>query len=181
MSTETESSTATGIVQSDTSRETYIGWANWNRREANQYWPADYVYERKGRYYEHLDEIDAGKKNGFWYNEKYLRHITSRDIINNLGSNLGLTNEQCDKAESFFLSQNLSKWGVQKEYVAWAICAYLLHSSEMNGRKCHPQTSDDNYDEQVLEAAISLGMTQRECTSLYGKVEHKFRQRERGT
>lgn len=175
MSVDSSNSTATGIVQPDTQRETYIGWSEWSRQEATGYWPADYIYPKKSEYYKHLDEIDAGRKNGFWYNEKHLRHHTNRDIISNLSGHLGLTGEQQDRAKRYFLSQDLSRWGIQIEYVAWAVCAYLVHSNEANDRKCHPQTAEEDYDELVYDAALSFGMKPEDFASVYGKVESDFR------
>ena len=181
MSTETAVSTSTSLAQPDTSRETYIGWATtedrqWNENNANEYWPSDSLYARKGKYYQHLDQIDAGQKNGYtWWNQKYFTHLANRDLIAILSDNLNLLPHQKQLASDYFLSQDLRKWGIRKELVAWATCAYIVHSDEIDERKCHPRTKLEDAEGIFFEAAYSLDLFMKDRERTYHKVQHDFR------
>ena len=177
MSTETTTSTSTHLAQPPTNNRTIIAHdeytENWTRAHANQYWPADYLYSRKGRFYQHLDDISAGRKNGYtWWNQPYFTFLENRDLIDILAGNLDLTQRQKRRAIRYFLDQDLQRWGIRKELVAWATCAYIVHSDENDPRRCHPLTKPDRNDGLFLEAAYSLDLSKKNRLKTYCKVQH---------
>lgn len=182
MITESTNQTSTSLAQPDTSRETRIGYSksdssgNWTSRHANRYWPADYLYLRKGEYYKHLDEIDGGYKNGtLWWNQPYFTFLANRDLIDILAGNLNLTKDQKRHAIDYFLDQDLQLWGIRKELVAWSICAYIVHSDKVDSRRCHPLTNEDDYDDLFLEAAYSLDLLHKDRVKTYNKIQNDLR------
>lgn len=180
MSTEIATPTSTSLAQPDTTRETKIGWREyekgiWTKSHANEYWPADYLYSRKGKFYQHLDEIDQGLKNGYtWWNQPYFTHLANRDLITIFADNLELTPSQKRLAVAFFLDQDLQKWGIRKELVLWATCAYIVHQDEADDRRCHPRTKEEDKDKQFLEAAHSLDLRFKDREGTYGKVQNRL-------
>ena len=182
MTTETESPTATGIATPDTNRETYIGWnlddgrnqptAGWNEKTASKFRMADSLYLRFDKNYQHLDQTDAGLKNGpAWWNQAYLNEWSNKDLIEILTDNLELLPRQAKRAKRYFLSQNLSKWGIRKELVAWSVCAYVLHSDEQDCRRSHPQATTGKRAYQFWDIADSLNLSPSERISTYSKVQ----------
>ncbi|MFW5950148.1 MAG: hypothetical protein ACOCR6_02220 [archaeon] len=167
--------TATHLVNTDTRRETKIGYEGWP--EANDYFQADYLYLRKGAYWEYQDEVDAGKRNGpKWYSGSYYTYVENRNLIEHYAARLELSYTQQERAVSFFLSQDLRKWGVDKRYVAWAICTYIVHSDKEDVRQTHPACAEENAEPAFRELADGLGLTERQCHRLYGKVQNRFAQ-----
>lgn len=175
-----EIATTTSLAQPDTSRETSIGPSTfdtpyWTPRHADQFWPADYLYRRKGKFYQHLDEIDKGLKNGYtWWNQPYFTHLANRDLITIFADNLELTRSQKRLAVAFFLDQDLGKWGIRKELVLWATCAYIVHQDESDCRQCHPRTKEEDKDQRILEAAYSLDLQFKDREKTYGKVQNRL-------
>jgi hypothetical protein len=182
MSTETATSTSTSLAQPDTSRETYIGWAKpedrqWTKVHKNQSRPSGELYTQKGIYYQHLDQIDGGLKNGYtWWNQPYFTYLANRDLIQSISGNLDLLARQRQIASDYFLSQDLGKWGIRVESVAWATCAYVVHSDEADVRKCHPQVKLEDMETEFLKVAYSLDMSKNERQKVYHKVQHDFQQ-----
>ncbi|ELZ34035.1 hypothetical protein C474_03720 [Halogeometricum pallidum JCM 14848] len=165
--------TATHLVKTDTRRETRIGYEGWS--EANDYFRADYLYLRKGAYWKYQDEVDAGKRNGpKWYNGSYYTYVENRNLIEHYAARLELSRIQRERAVSFFLSQDLRKWGIDKRFVAWAICTYLVHSDERDIRQTHPACGEANAEISFRELADGLGLTERQRHRLYGKVQNRF-------
>ena len=182
MTATTDSPTATGIATPKTDRETYIGWnlddgrnqttTGWNKNEASKFRLADSLYLKYEKHYQHLDQTDAGLKNGpTWWNQAYLNAWSNRDLIEIMSDNLELLPRQAKRAERYFLFQNLSKWGIRKELVAWAVCAYILHSDERDYRRSHPQTTTGEIAYQFWDVADALNFSPSERMSTYGKVE----------
>jgi hypothetical protein len=182
MTTSTTSATATGIATPDTSRETYIGWdlnngrnnstCGWNKKYASRFRRTDSLYLKYEKHYQHLDQIDAGLKNGpAWWNQAYFNEWSNKDLIEILSSNLELLPHQQKQAKRYFLSQDLRKWGIRKELVAWAICAYILHSDETDNRRCHPQAETGEKVEVFWEVAYTLDFSMSERISTYCKVQ----------
>lgn len=179
MAETTNSPTATGIATPDTTRETYIGWnlgrdsptSGWNKATASEFRLADSLYMKYEKHYHHLDQIDAGLKNGpVWWNQAYLNEWSNKDLITIMAENLELLTRQQNRSKRYFLSQDLGRWGIRKELVAWAVCAYVVHSDKRDKRRCHPQAETDEIAEQFWEVAYSLDLTMSERLSTYGKV-----------
>lgn len=165
--------TATHLVETDTRRETKIGYEGWS--EANDYYRADFLYLRKGAYWEYQDEVDAGKRNGpKWYNGSYYTYVENRNLIEHYAARLELSRIQRERAVSFFLSQNLQKWGIDKQFVAWATCTYIVHSDEGDVRQTHPACKKETAERVFGELADGLGLTERQRHRLYGKIQNRF-------
>ncbi|WP_265108242.1 hypothetical protein [Halosolutus halophilus] len=165
--------TATHLVKVDTHRETKIGYEDWP--EANDYYEADFLYLRKGAYWEYQDEVDAGKRNGpKWYNGSYYTYVENRNLIEHYAACLELSQIQRERAVSFFLSQDLRKWGIDKRFVAWAICTYIVHSDKGDVRQTHPACKEETTERAFRELADGLSLTERQRHRLYGKVQNRF-------
>lgn len=174
--------TATGIATPDTRNETKIGYEDyttkWTKKDANGFWPADYLYQRKGKHYKHLDQINQGLKNGpSWYNQAYINVCTNRDLIKHISDSLELLPREEGRAIRYFLGQDLRKWGIRKELVAWAVCAYIVHSDEQDIRRSHPKAKsrteapeDDDRATQFWDFAYQFEFTMNERVSTYHKV-----------
>jgi len=182
MSETTNPATATGIATPDTSRETFIGWNlddgrnrptnKWNREVAGRYRQADSLYRKYERFYEHLDQVDAGLKNGpAWWNQAYFTVWTNRDLISILARNLELLPHQQNKAKRYFLQQDLRRWGIRKELVAWATCAYVVHSDEKDKRRSYPSIKQGEKAEQFWDIGHRLDLSMDERTRTYHKVK----------
>jgi hypothetical protein len=169
------SATATHLVNTDTDRETKIGYEGWS--EAGDFYPADFLYLRKGAYWKYQDNVDAGKQNGpKWFNGSYFTYVENRNLIEHYTACLELSRIQRECAVSFFLSQDLQKWGIDKRYVAWAICTYIVHSDERDVRQTHPACKEETAERTFRELADGLGLTEREQHKLYGKIRNRFLQ-----
>lgn len=165
--------TATHLVKADTRRETKIGYEDWP--EAGDYFRADFLYLRKGAYWKYQDEVDAGKRNGpKWYNGSYFTYVENRNLIEHYTARLELSRIQKERAVSFFLAQDLQKWGIDKRFVAWAICTYIVHSDNGDIRQTHPACTEANIDSPFRELADGLGLTERQRHRLYGRVQNRF-------
>lgn len=165
--------TATHLVKTDTRRETKIGYEGWP--EANTFFETDYLYLRKGAYWQYQDEVDAGKRNGpKWYNGSYYTYVENRNLIEHYAARLELSHIQRERAVSFFLAQDLGKWGVDKRFVAWAICTYNVHADEGDIRQTHPACKEDTATSAFRDLAAGLGMTDRKRHRLYGKVQNRI-------
>jgi len=182
MTATTNSPTATGIATPDTSRETFIGWnlgdgrnnetTGWNKRIAGKFRKTDSLYLKYDKHYQHLDQIDAGLKNGpVWWNQAYLNAWSNKDLITILAGNLDLLPHQMSRAKRYFLSQDLRLWGINKELVAWAICAYIVDSDKRDKRRCHPLVESGEKADQFWETAYALGFSETDRVKTYHKVK----------
>lgn len=154
--------TATGIATPNTENATKIAYEdyndNWSKKKANEFWRADHLYQRKGTYYKHLDEINEGLKNGpNWYNQAYINKWTNRDLIKHLCGNLELLPREESRATKYFLGQDLRKWGVRKELVAWAVCAYIVHSDERDIRRSYPKAKCPRTIQRTMTGQPNFG------------------------
>lgn len=173
------SATATHLVNTDTGRETKIGYEGWP--EAGDFYPAGFLYLRKGAYWKYQDDVDAGKQNGpKWYNGSYFTYVENRNLIEHYTASLELSRIQRECAVSFFLSQNLREWGIDKRFVAWATCTYIVHSDERDLRQTHPACKEETAERAFRELADGLGLTERERHRLYEKMRNRFSQSQLG-
>jgi len=182
MTATTDSPTATGIATPNTDRETFIGWnlndgrnrktTGWNREIASRFRKTDSLYLKYEKHYQHLDQMDAGLKNGpKWWNQAYFNVWSNKDLIEILAGNLELLPRQQKRARNFFLSQDLRKWGIQKELVAWSICSYIVHSDDRDKRQCHPSVTGEKA-EQFWDIAYALDLSEKDRIKTYHKVQN---------
>lgn len=147
---------------------------HWKVIPANERWQDDHLPLNKRAYWRHLSKIDQGIKKGrSWFDGSLISHFHNRDLIRLFTDVLELKPIQATRAEDYFLAQDLRRWGIRKELVAWAICAYVVHSDDHDERKCHPEVTKGN-DELFLELAFDLDLTHRERRKTYGKVQSDF-------
>lgn len=180
MTTKIDKPTATGIATPDTNNATKIDYKDktWARSYANQYWRADHLYPLKRDHYKHLDQINQGLKNGpSWYNQAYINACTNRDLTKYISDYLEMLPRQIQKATNYVLGQDLRKWGIQKELVIWAVCAYVVHSDTRDQRRAHPKAKsrttdpeDDKRITQFWDFAYKYDFTMKERISTYHKV-----------
>jgi hypothetical protein len=178
MTTKTDKPTATGIATPDTNNATKIDYEDgaWTRSNANQYWSDDYLYLRKGKHYKHLDQINQGLKNGpSWYNQRYINACANRNLTECISDFLELLPRQAQRATNYVLGQNLREWGVEKELVIWAVCAYVLHTDDRDQRRSYPTATKptkgpEDRALQFWDFAYNYDFTVKQRLSTYHKV-----------
>lgn len=121
-----------------------------------------------------MSKLDEGIKKGrSWFDGSLITHFHNKDLIQLLTDVLELRPMQATRAKDYFLAQDLRRWGIRKELVAWATCAYIVHSDGRDGRRCHPEV-DKDADELFLDLAFDLDLTHRDRRKTYGKVQSDF-------
>ena len=163
----------------DTNAATYIAWwktpADEERLEGS-------LRTSMQKFYKDLDLYNSGLWTLMTRNDSFETHRQKRDLINMLSSQLELNPEQRSRVRAQYLSLDLSKQGVVMELVAFALCAYAVHSDSKQfnhyERKCHPQTPTESTDPlfaDLLDYFIDAGrFSKKEFEQQYGKVQHLF-------
>ncbi|MFA9417132.1 hypothetical protein [Natrinema sp. HArc-T2] len=167
----TESHAYEELAKPDTNNATYLGWANWDNQDE---WPADFYIENKKKFFEHLDRMNQGLQNGYRANRPYQTYRMNRDLVATLADKLGMTTQQRGRAINWFTILDLQTLGLPAQTVAYCVCTYVVHSDESN-RECHPQTSEDEFDDLFRDIQAQLGIRQERFESVYGKVAHRIR------
>jgi len=175
MTATTDSHAYAHLDEPDTNNATTIEW--WTLPE-DEYWQSDFLYSNKKRYFEHLDRYNSGYKNGTWHNDKYETYLANDDLVDSLGDSLNLTQEERMTARSLIHRIDLQREGIRVERMAYALCAFAVHSSTTDRRKCHPQ---NDLPEEFQQVKDELGIADEEFESDYGKVQHRDRTLERQT
>lgn len=171
---EAERHSYTQLTNADTAYRTYIVW---QELDVGDLWPADFWRRDKRDYYQHLDDMNKGIKNGpSWRNGPYDTYLSNRDLIGIVADELGLTVRQRGAVESYFLSLKL---GLSKELVAASACLYIVHSDDRDERQCHPDTAEATRDEIFYDAIEKYGLWYKDMKKTYFKVQHDFDSRQR--
>lgn len=171
MSTKTNSHAYSGLTDCDTNNATYIDHHNWNGGT----WDSDHYPMDKESYYQHLNRINSGRKNGHkWRNSSYETYELNRDYIQCLSDQLRLDNWEVKKAVQIFNALQRSNMGLKSELVAFGACANLVHRLDDN-REYHPQTKPADRDFFFEKCRKELGITHKQFQSVYGKIAHKRR------
>lgn len=137
-------------------------------------WRADHIPLAKRDYWRHMSKLDQGIKKGrSWFDGSLITNFHNSDLIRLFTDVLELRPVQAKRVEDYFLAQDLRRWGIRKELVAWATCAYVVHSDDRDERRCHPEVTKDA-DESFLDLAFDLDLTHRDCRKTYGKVQSDF-------
>lgn len=144
---------------------------------AGAFWLADFLYLNKRKYYQHLADINAGRKNGpKWRNDPFLTYEANRDLIDCLTAALDLTPTQRNRARRYFLNLDREKLGLKTELVAFCLCSFLLEMDKQNHqRRCHPNVERERRDPLFTSVAENLGLTEREIRKTYGKLQYLLR------
>ena len=166
-----ESLTYTQLTDIDTGFRTYFD----SREKIKPYEerPANFWRSNKREYFQHLDDVNKGVKNGpTWRNGRYDTYRTNWNHINIIAEQLGLTQQEREVAEEYFLHICLENWGLLKELIAVSVCLYVVHSDEQDKRKCHPNTSVENKDKIFYEALNKFGLRKKDVEKTYFKVQN---------
>jgi hypothetical protein len=92
-------------------------------------------------------------------------------------TNLELTAAQTSDAASFFSVFDLQEWGIRKEVVAYALCAYVVKNDERNEyRRTHPNVPEGDRDTLFVDMGNSLEITASTFVKTYEKVRSKVSQ-----
>lgn len=174
MTARAKNDSATSIAQPDTNNATYIDYLGWSGPESKEYFPSDYLYLNKRKYYKHLDEYNQGSRNGKWINQPYMTNAANKDLIETIASHAELSRIQTDVAKRWFLSLQLNRWGVQPELVAWGVCAYVVETDNRDMRRAHPQVCKNKIDENFRKLSKNLSLNQNDMIKMYGKIQSKF-------
>jgi len=171
---------STNISTPNANNATYFLPEEYSGRD---YWMSnsDFFHNNKEQYFRHLKETNEGRKNGeVWHNSRYLTSEDNKHLINTFTSQLELTEQQSERADSYFHVFNLQRWGVRKQLVAYALCAYVVKSDDRNGvRRTHPNVPESDRDTLFVQMADSLDITHRQFVKTYGKVQSKVSEYER--
>lgn len=161
------------LVAPDPNNETIIVY---REISPDEYWPADFLYSQKRKYYKYLDEMNQGRKNGpKRYHYSYATYEAAEDLINILASQLGLTTRQQGHARDAFLDLDRGKMGQDLVLVAYSVCSYIVEDDDRNTeRRCHPDVKEEDQDEVFKKVRDSLGLDKRAITKMYGKIEHRI-------
>jgi hypothetical protein len=134
------------------------------------------------KFYKDLDHYNSGLWTLMTRNDSFETFRQKRDLINMLSSQLELNSGQRSRVRAQYLSLDLSKQGVAMELVAFALCAYAVHSDskrfDQYDRKCHPQTPAESTDPLFAEMLAYFvdveKFSVKEFEQQYGKVQHLF-------
>jgi len=163
----------------DANAATYIPWwevpAEQERLEGS-------LRTSSQKFYKDLDLYNSGLWTLMTRNDLFEKFRQKRDLINMLSAELELNLEQRSRVRSQYLYLDLSKQGVPMELVAFALCAYAVHSDSKRydhyDRKCHPQTPTESTDPlfvKLLSYFVEAGrFSNKDFEKQYGKVQNQF-------
>jgi hypothetical protein len=136
----------------DTNAATYISW--WETPAEDERLEGS-LRTSMQKFYKDLDLYNSGLWTLMTRNDSFETHRQKRDLINMLSSQLELNPGQRSRVRAQYLYLDLSDQGVPMELVAFALCAYAVHSDskryEHHNRKCHPQTPTESTDPLFTE------------------------------
>jgi len=154
----------------DTNNHTRIAVEEIHR---NDYWRVDFRYSQKKAYYKYLNQINDGKTNGKRHNDEYETRLGNEHLIECLDSSLHLNQKSISEAKNLIHYIDLQREGLRIEKVAYAVCAFVVHSSDVDTRKTHPQTE---LPEEFERMKRELNISDNEFEKTYGKVQYQYQQ-----
>lgn len=163
----------------DTNAATYIPW--WVTPAKDERLSGS-LRTSKQKFHKDLDLYNSGLWTLMTRNDSFETYRQKRDLINMLSSQLELNTEQRSRVRAQYLSLDLSEQGVAMELVAFALCAYAVHSDskrfDQYERKCHPQTPTESTDPLFVELLAYFAkagkFSPEEFEKQYGKVQYLF-------
>lgn len=153
------------LSKPDTNSETHI---EWNDVSEGERWTADFYPLNKRDWYQKMDQYNSGLKNGERTNDPYCTVEANRHLIETFVSTLELTVTEERRAHAVYQSIDLGDMGVNKIFVAFALCCYLIEQDERDKRRAEPQAK--NRDSMIVEYQSNLGIRQSQLMSLYGQM-----------
>lgn len=163
----------------DTNNATWFDYSE----ATDGYWDSssDWYRTTKYLYYQHLAEINRGRKlRGQYWNSPYHTYQSNRDLIDAVGTQLNLLPRQQQEANAWFAHFDLDKWGMQADLIACCLCARIIHEDDSDVRRTHPNVPDDHEDKPTKFARIAeqFKLRERELVSMYGKVDSYLRKQD---
>jgi hypothetical protein len=154
-------------------------WFDYNE-ETSGYWDSasDWYRTTKYHYWQHLAEINRGRKRGgSYWNDPYLTYQANRDLISVVGSQLSLLPHQREEAQAWFAHFDLEKWGMRVDLIACCLCARVVHEDDFDDRQTHPNVPDDHEDKpmEFVKMSERFNLPQKHVVSMYGKVDTYLR------
>ena len=170
----TESHAYAELAKPDTNNATYLAWFTLDNDDE---WSADFRFKKKRDHYEYLDQMNQGRRNLDWWNKEYETYRANRDVASTLADKLELMSGQRRRAMELFTGLDLQQLGHPTNPVAFCVCAFVVHSDD-TGRKCHPQTTEADFDDCFAHLMVELDIRQKQFASIYGKVAHRIQRGE---
>ena len=163
----------------DTNAATYISW--WETPAEDERLEGS-LRTSLQKFHKDLDLYNSGLWTLMTRNDSFETYRQKRDLIDILSSQLELNPQQRSRVRAQYRSLDLSKQGVVMELVAFALCAYAVHSDSKRfdhyERKCHPQTPTESADPiftGLLTYFVEAGkFSKKEFEKQYGKVQYLF-------
>lgn len=154
-------------------------WFDYNE-ETDGYWDSSSDWYRTTRYlyYQHLAEINRGRKRGgSYWNDPYHTYQTNCDLIEAVACQLDLLPRQRKKAKSWFTHFDLDEWGMPVELIACCLCVRVVHEDDDDERRTHPNVPEDDEYKPVefVEMADSFNLRETDVESMYGKIDSYLR------
>jgi hypothetical protein len=149
-------------------------------QETDGYWDSssDWYRTTKYSYWQHLAEINRGRKRGgkYW-NSPFHTYQANRDLIDAVGTQLNLLSRQKQDAQAWFAHLDLDEWGLRVELVACCLCARIVHEDDSDERRTHPNVAADHEDKPIefVEIPARFGFREKEVISMYGKLDSYLR------
>lgn len=155
----------------DTQNATIIPWQDHPELKKEDWLsPTDWRKTNKYAMYRHLDRVNGGLQNGWkWQNKRYETYRLNFKTMESVASRMELPRSLRERAIRIFTGLNLSKIGRTKEWVALAVCAYVLY--EVGQRKCHPNARGEKRDKLYREACEVYGCEEKTANRLFYEVQ----------
>jgi len=156
-------------------------WFDYNE-ETEGYFASSSDWYRTTRYlyFQHLAEINRGRKRGVSYwNDPYITYQSNRDLIEVIADQLDLLPRQRDQAKAWFTNLDLDEWGVRVELVACCLCSRIVHEDEDDERRTHPSVPDDKKPKEFVGMADRFNLREKDVRSMYGKIDAYLRRNTR--
>lgn len=154
-------------------------WFDYNENTEG-YWDSttDWYRTTKYSYYQHLAEINRGRKSGgSYWNDPYHTFQSNRDLIEIIGGELNLLPRQQKLAKAWFTQFDLDTWGERADLIACCLCARVVHEDEEDKRRTHPNVPDEHEQkpEEFAELATRFKLPETSVGRMYGKVDTHLR------
>ena len=165
-----DTNNATWFDFSDDIEGEWLASSEWNRPNSKS------QSSEKGAYYQHLAEINRGRKRGLnWWNDRYFRFQTNRDLTERIARSMELLPREVNRAKRWTATLDLGDFGREKELVICCLCAYVLDTDAKDNRRAHPNVDPTDKSITVAELSDMCGFREDKIESMYGKVAYRIR------
>ena len=172
--TEDDKKRCADLSNCDTRNATTIDWQNAGLEKENWKYPSNWRYTNKRDTYRYYDRLNGGLQNGKrWQNKRYETYRLNVYLMEAVADRVGLIKSLRNKAIGIFTGLNLSEFGRKREWVALAVCGYVLFKD--GRRKCHPNNRGESRDETYREACAAYRCSDKEVNTLFYKVEKEIK------